>query len=65
VSGVFVAGDTPNDLRAGANAGARYVAGVLTGAHDAASLRREPHTHILTGAATIPEVLGLRESVTL
>lgn len=65
VSDLLVAGDTPNDLRAGVNAGARYVAGVLTGAHDAASLRREPHTHILTSAATIPEVLGLRESVTL
>ncbi len=64
VSEVLVAGDTPNDLRAGANAGARYVAGVLTGAHDAATLRREPHTHILTAAAAIPEVLGLRESVT-
>jgi phosphonatase-like hydrolase len=65
VSEVLVAGDTPNDLRAGANAGVRYVAGVLTGAHDAVTLRREPHTHILTSAATIPEVLGLREPVTL
>jgi phosphonatase-like hydrolase len=60
VSQVLVAGDTPNDLNAGTNAGARYVAGVLTGAHDADSLRREPHTHILAGAAAIPEVLGLR-----
>jgi phosphonatase-like hydrolase len=65
VSEVLVAGDTPNDLRAGANAGVRFVAGVLTGAYDAASLGREPHTHILTSAATIPEVLGLRESMTL
>jgi phosphonatase-like hydrolase len=64
VSEVLVAGDTPNDLRAGVNAGARYVAGVLTGAHDAASLRAEPHTHILASAATIPEVLRLREIVT-
>jgi phosphonatase-like hydrolase len=64
VSEVLVAGDTPNDLRAGTNAGARYVAGVLTGAHDAASLRLEPHTHILSSAATIPEVLGLREVAT-
>ena len=56
VSEVLVAGDTPNDLRAGTNAGARYVAGVLTGAHHAETLRREPHTHILTSAATIPEV---------
>ena len=55
---VLVAGDTPNDLRAGTNAGARYVVGVLTGAHDAATLRPEPHTHILASAATIPELLG-------
>ena len=65
VSEVLVAGDTPNDLRAGSNAGAKYVAGVLTGAHDAATLRPEPHTHILTSAATIPEVLGLREPLKL
>jgi phosphonatase-like hydrolase len=64
VSEVLVAGDTPNDLRAGANAGARYVAGVLTGAHSAESLRAEPHTHILASAATIPEVLELREART-
>jgi phosphonatase-like hydrolase len=64
VSEVLVAGDTPNDLRAGRNAGAKYVAGVLTGAHDAATLRLEPHTHILTSAATIPDVLELREPVT-
>ena len=46
VSEVLVAGDTPNDLRAGANAGARYVAGVLTGAHDAATpASRTAHAH--------------------
>jgi phosphonatase-like hydrolase len=61
VSEVLVAGDTPNDLRAGSNAGVRYVAGVLTGAHDAQTLRGEPHTHILTSAAAIPEILGLTE----
>jgi phosphonatase-like hydrolase len=62
VSEVLVAGDTPNDLRAGSNAGVKYVAGVLTGAHDIETLRREPHTHILTSAATIPEMLGLGET---
>jgi phosphonatase-like hydrolase len=62
VSEVLVAGDTPNDLRAGSNAGVRYIAGVLTGAHDAEILRREPHTHILDSAATIPEMLGLVET---
>lgn len=60
VSEVLVAGDTPNDLRAGTNAGARYVAGVLTGAHDGRTLTLHPHTHILASAATIPELLGLR-----
>jgi phosphonatase-like hydrolase len=64
VSEVLVAGDTPNDLRAGTNAGVRFVAGVLTGAHDAETLRREPHTHILTSAAVIPEVLGLNQAAT-
>jgi phosphoglycolate phosphatase-like HAD superfamily hydrolase len=58
VDAVLVGGDTPNDLRAGTNAGARYVVGVLTGAHDAAALRPEPHTHILESAAKIPELLG-------
>lgn len=64
VSQVVVAGDTPNDLNAGTNAGARYVVGVLTGAHDEASLQREPHTHILASAAEIPAVLGLRATAT-
>jgi phosphonatase-like hydrolase len=63
-SEVLVAGDTPNDLQAGANAGVKYIAGVLTGAYDAATLRRQPHTHIVSSAATLPEVLGLREPVT-
>lgn len=58
VGEVLVGGDTPNDLRAGTNAGARYVVGVLTGAHDAATLRSEPHTHLLQSAAKIPDLLG-------
>jgi hypothetical protein len=58
-SQLLVAGDTPNDLRVGANAGVRYVAGVLTGAHDVVPPSKGPHTHILASAATIPEVLGL------
>jgi hypothetical protein len=32
------------------------------GAHDAETLRRESHTHILTSAASIPEMLGLVEA---
>lgn len=63
VSAVLVGGDTPNDLQAGTNAGARYVVGVLTGAYDAETLGRQPHTHILTSVAAIPELLGLPKSV--
>lgn len=44
---VLVAGDTPNDLAAGMNAGARYVLGVTTGSFGRAELEAEPHTHIV------------------
>lgn len=44
---VLVAGDTPNDLGAGMNAGAGFVVGVLSGAHTIDELGRLPHTHIL------------------
>lgn len=44
---VLVAGDTPNDLAAGMNAGARYVLGVTTGSFSRAELEAEPHTHIV------------------
>ncbi|MGO3147823.1 MAG: phosphonatase-like hydrolase [Leucobacter sp.] len=54
---VLVAGDTPNDLLAGTRAGARYVVGVLSGAHDADELGRTPHTHLLAG---VTEITSLR-----
>lgn len=38
VSAVAVAGDTSSDVRSGRRAGAGFVAGVLTGAHDRATL---------------------------
>lgn len=44
---VLVAGDTPNDLAAGMNAGARYVLGVTTGSFGRAELEARPHTHIV------------------
>ncbi|CAN5577901.1 phosphonatase-like hydrolase [soil metagenome] len=56
---VAVAGDTANDLLAGWRAGAGVVAGVLTGAHDRATLEAAPHTHILDTIADLaPLVLG-------
>jgi phosphonatase-like hydrolase len=53
---VLVAGDTPNDLAAGMNAGAAYVVGVLTGSFDATALGREPHTHLLPSVAQLPAI---------
>ncbi|MDL4817541.1 phosphonatase-like hydrolase [Actinomadura opuntiae] len=54
---VLVAGDTPNDLAAGRNAGAAYVVAVTTGATTAADLGRHPHTHLLESAADLPALL--------
>lgn len=54
---VLAAGDTPNDLAAGTNAGAGLVVGVLTGSFDAATLGRQRHTHLLPGVAQLPEIL--------
>lgn len=58
VADVLVAGDTPNDLAAGTNAGAGHVVGVLSGAFDADALGREPHTHLLSSVAGLPSLLG-------
>ena len=44
---VAVAGDTVSDLEAGTAAGAAAVIGVLTGAHDRATLAAAPHTAII------------------
>jgi phosphonatase-like hydrolase len=46
-SAVVVAGDTVSDLEAGTAAGARAVVGVLSGAHDEATLAATSHTAIL------------------
>ncbi|MEV0821689.1 phosphonatase-like hydrolase [Nonomuraea rubra] len=60
VGRVLTAGDTVRDLQAGTNAGARIVAGVLTGSQDAATLGAVRHTHLLPGVASIPGLLSLR-----
>jgi phosphoglycolate phosphatase-like HAD superfamily hydrolase len=50
---VVVVGDTASDLEAGTAARAGSVVGVLSGAHDEATLRAAPHTAIL------PDITGL------
>ena len=59
VRSLAVAGDTANDLLAGWRAGAGVVAGVLTGAHDRATLEAAPHTHVLDSIADFPAAIGL------
>lgn len=56
---VLVAGDTPNDLGAGINAGVGFVVGVLSGAHSADTLGRLRHTHLLPSVAQLPELLQI------
>jgi phosphoglycolate phosphatase len=58
VRAVAVAGDTTNDLLAGTRAGASVVAGVLTGAHDRATLGAAPHTHLLDSVVEFPALCG-------
>jgi phosphonatase-like hydrolase len=50
---VMCVGDTVLDLQAGRNAGARYVVGVLSGAHGKAQLEKEPHTHLIASVAAL------------
>jgi phosphonatase-like hydrolase len=57
VRDVAVAGDTASDLLSGWRAGAGIVAGVLTGAHDRATLEAAPHTHILDSVADLPALI--------
>jgi phosphoglycolate phosphatase-like HAD superfamily hydrolase len=56
--GSLAVGDTPLDLQAGTNAGLYGVIGVLSGASTEATLRREPHTHILSSVASLPALLA-------
>ncbi|WIX78303.1 phosphonatase-like hydrolase [Amycolatopsis carbonis] len=54
---VAVAGDTPSDVRTGLSAGARVVAGVLTGAGTRAELTEAGATHVLDSVRDLPDVL--------
>ncbi|MFZ1910218.1 MAG: HAD family hydrolase, partial [Burkholderiales bacterium] len=54
------AGDTDNDLQAGANAGVGANLGVLSGAHDRARLEKAPHDALLASAALLPAWLEQR-----
>lgn len=57
VRDVIVVGDTPSDMMAGTNAGARAVVAVTSGSHDAAALRRHAATHLLDSVRDLPGVI--------
>jgi phosphoglycolate phosphatase-like HAD superfamily hydrolase len=54
---VVVVGDTASDLEAGARADAGAVIGVLSGAHDEATLSAAPHTAIIADVTELIPVL--------
>jgi phosphonatase-like hydrolase len=54
---VAVVGDTVSDLEAGAAARAGAVIGVLSGAHDAATLSKAPHTALITDVTDLVAAL--------
>jgi phosphoglycolate phosphatase-like HAD superfamily hydrolase len=58
VAQVLTVGDTVLDLRAGTQAGARVVVGVLSGGVPRAVLEAAPHTHVVDSVADLPAVLG-------
>jgi phosphonatase-like hydrolase len=58
VRAVAVAGDTTYDVLSGLRAGASIVAGVLTGAHDRATLTAAGATHVLDSVADLPAVIA-------
>ncbi len=57
---VAVLGDTASDIRSGLAAGAPIVAGVLTGAHDRATLTAAGATRVLDQVAEFPALLRER-----
>ena len=57
VGAVAVAGDTVGDIRSGRAAGARIVAGVLTGAHGRDRLAEAGATHVLDSVAQLTPLL--------
>ncbi|WP_405165866.1 phosphonatase-like hydrolase [Nocardia sp. NBC_01499] len=57
VNRVAVLGDTTSDIATGLAAGARIVAGTLTGAHDEAQLRAAGATHVVPSVVEFAELV--------
>lgn len=65
VSAVAVAGDTVSDVESGRRAGAGFVAGVLTGAHDRPALSATGADAVLADVTALRGVLAQRELLPL
>jgi phosphonatase-like hydrolase len=57
VAQMAVVGDTGYDMQCGVRAGAGMVAGVLTGAHDAARLRADGAMKVLASVTDLPQLI--------
>ena len=55
---IAVVGDTQSDMQSGVAAGARYIVGVTSGAHDEAQLRSAGATHVLKSATQLLTVIN-------
>jgi phosphonatase-like hydrolase len=55
---IAVVGDTQSDMQSGVAAGARYIVGVTSGAHDEAQLRAAGATHVLKSATQLLTVIN-------
>ncbi len=62
VDSIVVVGDTASDVGSGLSAGAGRVFGVLSGAHDEATLREAGAHDVIDSIADLPRVLGLSAS---
>ncbi|MEV6387043.1 phosphonatase-like hydrolase [Nocardia xishanensis] len=62
VDRVAALGDTTSDIAAGRAAGARIVAGALTGAHDEPRLRAAGATHVLPSVVEFAELIRAERS---
>ena len=54
---IATVGDTAYDIECGRRAGAKFVAGVLTGAHSGETLQAAGATHLLQAAMSLPEFI--------
>lgn len=60
VDAMVVVGDTSSDIASGVNAGAGFVVGVLSGAHDRDALEAAGADAVIDSITELPALLGLR-----